>query len=74
MYQLAYWLKHRGYNEKLVTQQILKAREFTRKDLLNQDSQSKWRNKLVLNFSYYPAHSKLNNILSFSNLLVTPET
>ena len=36
--QLECWLKDRGYNEKVVRQQILKARKFTRKDLLNQDS------------------------------------
>ena len=29
--QLEYWLKERGYNEKVVRQQILKARAFTRK-------------------------------------------
>ena len=36
--QLECWLKDRGYNEKVVRQQILKATKFTRKHLLNQDS------------------------------------
>ena len=38
--QLECWLKDRGYHEKVVRQQILKARKFTRKDLLNQDSKT----------------------------------
>ena len=58
--QLECWLKDRGYNEKVVRQQILKARIFTRNDLLNQDSKTKGRNKLVFNFTYHPAYSKLN--------------
>ena len=41
--QLECWL-----NETFVRQQILKARKFTRKGLLNQDSKTKGRNKLVL--------------------------
>ena len=71
--QLEYWLKERGYNEKVVRQQILKARKFTRKDLLNQDSKTKGRNKLVFNFTYHPAYSKLKHILSNINLLLTPD-
>ena len=58
--QLECWLKDRGYNEKVVRQQILKARKFTRKDLLNQDSKTKGGNKLVFNFTYHPAIQNLN--------------
>ena len=46
------WLKDRGCNEKVVRQQILKARKFTWKDFLNQDSKTKGRNKLVFNFTF----------------------
>ena len=70
--QLECWLKDRGYNEKVVRQQILKARKFTRKDLLNQDSKTKRRNKLVFNFIYHRAYSKRKHILSNINLLLTP--
>ena len=70
--QLECWIKDRGYNEKMVRQQILKARKFTREDLLNQDSKTKGRNKLVFNFTYHPAHLKLKHILSNINLL-TPD-
>ena len=61
--QLEYWLKERGYNEKVVRQQILKARK----------KQTKGRNKLVFHFTYHPAYSKLKNILSNINLLLTPD-
>ena len=36
--KLECWLKDRGYNEKVVRQQILKARKFTREDLLRGDT------------------------------------
>ena len=65
--------KDRGYNEIVVRQQILKATKFTRKDLLNQDSKTKGRNKLVFNFTYHPAYSKPKHILSNINLLLTPD-
>ena len=61
-----------GYNEKVVKLQILKARKFTMEDLLNQDSKTKGRNKLVFNFTYHPAYSKFKHILSNINLL-TPD-
>ena len=68
------WHKDRGYNEKVVKQQILKAKKFTRKDLFNQDSKAKERNKLVFNnFIYHPAYSKLKHTLSNINLLLTPD-
>ena len=71
--QLECWLKDRGYNEKVVKQQILKVRKFTSKDLLYQDSKTKGRNKFVFNFIYHPAYSKLKYILSNINLLLAPD-
>ena len=61
--QLECWLKDRGYNRKVARQQILKARKLTRKYLLNQGSKTKGGNKLVFNFTYHPAYSKLKHIL-----------
>ena len=57
--QLEGWRKDRRYNEKVVRQQILKARKFNKKDLLNQDSKTKGGNKLVFNFTCHPVYSKL---------------
>ena len=50
----------------------MKAKKFIREDLLKQDSKTKQRNKLVFNFTYHPAYSKLKYILSNINLLLTP--
>ena len=44
-------LKDRSYNEMVVRQQILKARKFNMKDLRNQDSKTKGKDKLVFNFT-----------------------
>ena len=71
--QLQCWLRDRGYNEKVLRLKVLKARKFTREDLLNQDSKTKKRNKLVFNLTYHPAYSKLKHILSNINLLLTPD-
>ena len=49
----------------------MKARKFSRKDLLNQDSKTKGRNKLVFNFTYHPAYSKPKYILLHINFLLT---
>ena len=38
----------------------MKAKKFTRKDLLSQDSKTKVGNKLVFNFTCHPVNSKLN--------------
>ena len=59
--------------KKVVRQQILKARKFTRKDLLNVDSKTKGRNKLVFNSTYNPDYSKFKHIISNINLLLTPD-
>ena len=68
-----------GYNEKVVRQQILKARKFPRKDLLNQGSKTKGGrgekgNKLIFSFTYHPAYSNLNIFLSNINLLLIPDS
>ena len=51
----------------------MKARKFTWKDLLNQDPKIKGRKKLVFNFTYHLAYSKLKKILSNINLSLTPD-
>ena len=48
------WLKNRGYNEKLVRQQIMKARKYRRTELLHGQREEVQKNKLVFNITYYP--------------------
>ena len=66
---LEVWLKNRGYNEKLVRRQILKALNF----YLRSHRIKVHKNKLVFNITYYPICSKLKNILSNIHLLLTPD-
>ena len=51
----------------------MKASKFTRKNLLNQDSKIKGRNKLVFNFTYHASYAKHKHILSNINFLLTPD-
>ena len=70
---LEVWPKNRGYNEKLVRRQILKAQKYRRKELLHSHRVKVHKNKLVFNITYYPICSKLKNILSNIHLLLTPD-
>ena len=69
--ELESWLMSRGYSEKLVRRQILRARKLKRDDLLDR-APIKKDSKLVLNVTYHPAHSKVKNVLSDIHLLLTP--
>ena len=65
------WVKNHGSNEKLVRQQILKARKYRRTELLYSQREEVHKNKLVFNIIYYPIFSKLKNILSKIHILLT---
>ena len=49
------WLMERGYNEKMIREQILSAREHSRNDLLEKEKQQMPEKKLTFNITYYPA-------------------
>ena len=51
----------------------MKPKKFITKDLLNQDSKTNGRNKLIFNFTYYSAYSKLKHVSTNTNLLLTPD-
>ena len=69
--QLEKWLLDRGYSDKLVRGQILKARKFKRNELLNRERLDKKDPKLVLNITYHPSFFKLKNVLKEIHLLLT---
>ena len=48
------WLRERGCGDKLVWKQILKARNFSRTELLNNRRKKENEDKLVLNITYHP--------------------
>ena len=70
--ELEKWLLQRGYSNRLVRQQILKARKFKRADLLHEKDREKRDPKVVLNLTYHPALSGLRKILSNIHILLTP--
>ena len=71
--ELETWLKCRGYSDKMVRSQILKARKFSRKHLLETEKLENSDKKLVLNVTYHPSFSRLKHILNNIHLLLTPD-
>ena len=65
------WLGKRGYSDKMVRQQILRARKFGRNELLNKEKNSPSENKLVLNITYHPAYSRVKEVLTNIPVLLT---
>ena len=57
--ELEVWLRERGYSDKLVRQQILKARKHKRKDLRNNMKDNRNDYQLVFNITCHPNFSKL---------------
>ena len=56
------WLRERGYKHKIVEDQIKRACEFDRDELLTKEKPQP-KNALTLNIEYNPAFSKLSKIL-----------
>ena len=71
--ELEVWLKERGYSDKLVRGQILKARKFLRSKGLNKRTRVGKNSRFVFNITYHPVLSKLKNVLSEIHLLLTPD-
>ena len=71
--ELEVWLKSRGYSDKMVRSQILKARKFSRKELLEKEQPKNNNNKVVLNVTYHPSFSNLKHTLRDIHLLLTPD-
>ena len=72
-HELEVWLKERDFSDKLVREQILKARKFSRSEVLNKRKSVGNNNRFVSNIAYHPVLSKLKNVLSEIHLLLTPE-
>ena len=72
--ELEVWLKSRGYSDKMVRSQILKARKYRRSDLLNKEKREvNQNNKLFLNITYHPSFSRLKRTLNDIQILLTPD-
>ena len=53
----------RGYNEKMIRKQILRAREHSRNDLLEREKQQMSEQKLTFNITYKEHKKLLPNVL-----------
>ena len=69
--ELETWLKERGYSDKLVRGQILKARKFSCSEVLNKRKRVGSNSRFVFSITYHPVLSK--NVLSEIHLLLTPD-
>ena len=70
--ELEQWLEQRGYSDKMVRNQILKARKFNRNDLLDNEKTKKPAPNLIINITYHPAFSRIRDLLSKIHILLTP--
>ena len=62
----------RGYSDKSVRQQVVKACKHERKDLPNDMKDKRNDYKLVSNITQYPNFSNLKDTMSLLHLLLTP--
>ena len=67
------WLMERGYNGKMIRKQILRAREHSRKDLLEREKAKTSEPRLTFNITYYPVFQNIRNILQELHLLLAPD-
>ena len=61
----------RGYNEKMIRKQILRAREHSRNDLLEREKPQMPEQKLTFNIAYYPAFQNVRGIIKELHILLT---
>ena len=66
------WLIERGYNEKMIRKQILRAWEPSRNYLLEREKPQISEQKLILYIIYYPAFQRVRAIAEELHILLTP--
>ena len=66
------WLMERGYNEKIIRKQRLRAPEHSRNDLLEREKQHMSEQKLTFNITYYPTFQNVRAIMKELHILLTP--
>ena len=71
--ELESWLFEKGYNKKMVRKQVLRAREHSRKSLLEKVKSESDQKKLTFNITYYPVFQNVRNILQELHILLTPD-
>ena len=69
---LRFWLMERGYNEKVIPEQILRAQEHSRNNLLEREKPQMSEQKLTFSINYYPAFQNVRTIMEELHILLTP--
>ena len=67
------WLIEKGYSEREVRKQILRARGFSRDSLLDRENTREEQNKITFNLTYYPVFQNVKKLLAELHLLLTPD-
>ena len=67
------WLMEREHNGKMIRKQILRAREHSRKDLLQREREKTTDERLTFNITYYQVFQNIRNILQELHLLLAPD-
>ena len=65
-------LMKRGFNEKMIPNQILRTREHWRNDLLEREKPQMSEQKLTFNITYYPAFQNIRTVMQELHILLTP--
>ena len=65
-------LMERGYNEKMIRKEILRAREHWRNDLLEREKPQMSEQELTFNITHYPAFQNNRAIIEELHILLTP--
>ena len=71
--ELESWLLEKGYSEKMVRKQVLRAREHSRESLLEKVKSESDQSKLTFNITYYSVFQNVRNILQELRILLTPD-
>ena len=67
------WLSERGYSEKLVRKEILKARSQSRGTLLDKEKRSRNDDRVTFNITYYPVFKNIRIVLEQLHILLAPD-
>ena len=62
----------RGYYEKMIRKQILRARKHSRNDLLEKEKPQMSEKKLTFNITYYSAFQNVRAIMEELHILLIP--
>ena len=65
-------IMERGYNEKMIRNQILRVRKHSRKDLVEREKPQMSEQKLTFNITYHPAFQNFRTIMEELHILLTP--